>query len=117
MRSTRKIFFSKLSSGRLTFIRLSFPAKNQDQDRGHDEICHRKRQKELPSELHQLIVAIARPTRPEPQVEVKEDDNLTDEPDNAGDKVEKRELRNSRKRAQPAAPEERHRHRCHCKHV
>src|SRR5687767_4514000 len=63
---------------------ISLPAVHPDcQVRRHQQVHHRERQQELPAELHQLVIAVARQRPAHPDIEEQQRANLRQEPDPA----------------------------------
>ena len=59
-------------------------------DAGHHQVGDRQRDQHLPPEPHQLVVAVARQRRADPDEDVEEDERLDQEPGPARDEVEER---------------------------
>src|SRR6266581_4974082 len=81
--SRRKVFSSCLSSlvrgvsiGRVTALivaRSSSPGEDQDPESRADNVHDRQRDEPLPSEVHELVAAVARVGPPEPEVQEEEE--------------------------------------------
>ena len=77
----------------------------------------RQRNQDLPAEPHQLVVAVPRQRRPDPDEHVEEHERLEQEPHPARHEVEEPQRLDVGKRTQPAAEEQRRRHGRHDDHV
>src|SRR6266508_3244069 len=60
------------------------PSEGHHQDRGHEGVQRRHRQQHLPAEPHQLVVAEAGHSRPDPHEDEDEGAELDEEPDRPG---------------------------------
>src|SRR5262245_8452362 len=116
MRSTKKIFFNRLSSGRLTFIVLA-SAKSHNQDCRHHDVGNRYWKQNLPAQFHELIVPVPGPAGAEPKIEIDENNDFEREPHDRGNDVEESQRRNVWERPEPSAQEQRDRHCRYCNHV
>src|SRR4030095_4801214 len=94
------------------FSALNRPLLNQELHQpGDEDVRQRERDHPFPAQIHELIEAVAREGAAEPDVREEEDGHLEEEPDRPGDRVKEGERRDVGERPQPAAEEQRRRHR------